>query len=203
MAPMGVTHSELNTSPAFDGLFQDPKEVFYHSQRLLHHLQARQQQYKDTEHEHGYCRESEDDETGSQDTAWSRLGIESPLNQSSSTLGDLTATVYTLESNVEPEGDVLQHLVQTLQSEVKDSQATVYELESRLNMAEHSNRLIVEELKTLLARQVYLQPLSISTSCDFSWSTSFGQTLGECQRLYYYQQCALGVLERFPGYRGG
>ncbi|KAF9956081.1 hypothetical protein BGZ72_003060 [Mortierella alpina] len=151
MHQAGVTHLELESSSAFDGLFQDPKEVFYHSQRLLQHLQARQQQHKDNMHDHGYSRESEDDETGSQDTAWSRLGMDSPLCQSSSTLGDPAPVVYSLESGVEPEGDVLQHLVHTLQSEVKDSQATVYELESRLNMAEHSNRLIIEELKTLLA----------------------------------------------------
>ncbi|KAF9939325.1 hypothetical protein BGZ67_009628 [Mortierella alpina] len=166
MDPLGVTHNQLETSSTFDGLFQDPKEVFYHSQRLLLHLQARQQKHKDNEHEHGYSRESEDDETGSQDTAWSRLGMDSPLNHSSSTLGDPAPALYSLESSIEPEGDVLQKMVHTLQSEVKDSQATVYELESRLNMAEQSNRLIVEELKTLLARQVYLQPLTISSSCD-------------------------------------
>ncbi|KAF9966647.1 hypothetical protein BGZ70_001682 [Mortierella alpina] len=164
--PLGGTHHDLETSAAFDGLFQDPKEVFYHSQRLLHHLQARQQQHKDYEHDHALTRESEDDETASQDTAWSRLGMDSPLNLSSSTLGDTAAVVFSLESSIEPEGDILQHLVHTLQSEVKDSQATVYELESRLNMAEHSNRLIVEELKTLLARQVHLQPLTISPSSD-------------------------------------
>ncbi|CAO3572110.1 unnamed protein product [Mortierella alpina] len=149
--PLGGTHHDLETSSAFDGLFQDPKEVFYHSQRLLQHLQTRQQQHRDYEHNHAHSRESEDDETASEDTAWSRLGMDSPLNLSSSTLGDPTPLVFSLESSTEPEGNALQHLLYTLQSEVKDSQATVYELESRLNMAEHSNRLIVEELKTLLA----------------------------------------------------
>ncbi|KAF8952870.1 hypothetical protein BGZ46_003357, partial [Entomortierella lignicola] len=48
-------------------------------------------------------------------------------------------------------GDVLESLVHTLQSEVQDSQATVHELEDRLNLAEHSNRHIIEELKMLLA----------------------------------------------------
>ena len=103
MHQAGVTHLELESSSAFDGLFQDPKEVFYHSQRLLQHLQARQQQHKDNMHDHGYSRESEDDETGSQDTAWSRLGMDSPLCQSSSTLGDPAPVAYSLESGVEPE----------------------------------------------------------------------------------------------------
>ncbi|KAG0212049.1 hypothetical protein BGX28_006947 [Mortierella sp. GBA30] len=49
------------------------------------------------------------------------------------------------------EGDVLEHQVQKLQSEVADTRAIVFDLESRLNAAESSNKYIVEELKMLLA----------------------------------------------------
>ncbi|KAF9903764.1 hypothetical protein BX616_001543, partial [Lobosporangium transversale] len=48
-------------------------------------------------------------------------------------------------------GDVLEHLVQRLQSEVADTRAIVFDLENRLNAAESSNRHIVDELKVLLA----------------------------------------------------
>ncbi|KAF9323047.1 hypothetical protein BGZ91_003869, partial [Linnemannia elongata] len=48
-------------------------------------------------------------------------------------------------------GEVLEHLVQKLQSEVADTRAVVSDLETRLNAAEHSNKHIVEELKMLLA----------------------------------------------------
>ncbi|KAF9312732.1 hypothetical protein BG003_005982 [Podila horticola] len=48
-------------------------------------------------------------------------------------------------------GDMLEHLVQRLQSEVADTRAIVQDLESRLNAAENSNRHIVQELKVLLA----------------------------------------------------
>ncbi|KAG0035518.1 hypothetical protein BGZ81_006895 [Podila clonocystis] len=48
-------------------------------------------------------------------------------------------------------GDLLEHLVQRLQSEVADTRAIVQDLESRLNAAENSNKHIVQELKVLLA----------------------------------------------------
>ncbi|KAG0354576.1 hypothetical protein BG005_006381 [Podila minutissima] len=48
-------------------------------------------------------------------------------------------------------GDMLEHLVQRLQSEVADTRAIVQDLESRLNAAENSNKHIVQELKVLLA----------------------------------------------------
>ncbi|KAG0311498.1 hypothetical protein BGZ97_011830, partial [Linnemannia gamsii] len=55
------------------------------------------------------------------------------------------------DSGIGIEGDVLEHLVQKLQSEVADTRAVVSDLETRLNAAEHSNKHIVEELKMLLA----------------------------------------------------
>ncbi|KAG0309737.1 hypothetical protein BGZ98_008873 [Dissophora globulifera] len=54
------------------------------------------------------------------------------------------------DSGVGLEGDVLEHLVQKLQSEVADTRAIVFDLESRLNVAENSNKHIVDELKMLL-----------------------------------------------------
>ncbi|KAF9984509.1 hypothetical protein BGZ75_003929 [Mortierella antarctica] len=55
------------------------------------------------------------------------------------------------DSGVGLEGGVLDHQVQKLQSEVADTRAIVFHLESRLNAAENSNKHIVEELKILLA----------------------------------------------------
>ncbi|KAF9351872.1 hypothetical protein BGX26_010187 [Mortierella sp. AD094] len=55
------------------------------------------------------------------------------------------------DSGVGLEGDVIEHLVQRLQSEVADTRAIVFDLESRLNAAENSNKYIVDELKMLLA----------------------------------------------------
>ncbi|KAG0363979.1 hypothetical protein BG005_000011 [Podila minutissima] len=49
------------------------------------------------------------------------------------------------------ERDVLEHQVQRLQTQVAETRAIVAELETRLNLAEWSNRHIVEELKMLLA----------------------------------------------------
>ncbi|KAG0055942.1 hypothetical protein BGZ83_006867 [Gryganskiella cystojenkinii] len=96
-------------------------------------------------------------ETESLDTAWSssNLGIDSPLNDSSSTLADSMTVITFVDSDLgDDEGEeVLQELVHQLKTEVQDSRATVYDLESRLSMAEHSSRNIVEELKLLLAEE--------------------------------------------------
>ncbi|KAF9092764.1 hypothetical protein BGX23_003933 [Mortierella sp. AD031] len=79
------------------------------------------------------------------------------MNQSSSTLADTTlptaTVIYMTNSDFGDgdEGDVLERLVQQLQSEVKGTRATVSELEAKLNLAEHSNTRIVKELKMLLA----------------------------------------------------
>ncbi|KAG0056536.1 hypothetical protein BGZ83_004559 [Gryganskiella cystojenkinii] len=77
----------------------------------------------------------------------------SNLTASSATLVEPTSIVgrHLSDSGVGMDGDVLEHLVQQLQSEVADTRAVVFDLESRLNAAEHSNKHIVEELKTLLA----------------------------------------------------
>ncbi|KAF9927211.1 hypothetical protein FBU30_003427 [Linnemannia zychae] len=64
---------------------------------------------------------------------------------------DLTAERAMTDSGIGIEGDMLEHLVQKLQSEVADTRAVVSDLETRLNAAEHSNKHIVEELKMLLA----------------------------------------------------
>ncbi|KAF9322958.1 hypothetical protein BGZ91_003924 [Linnemannia elongata] len=135
---------------------------------LLQQLQQRQRQQKTQEHgpeeqrkspadEEAQAGGDDDGETDSQRTAWSQLGIDSPMNQSSSTLAGadtpITTVIYMTDSDFGDgdEGDVLEHLVQQLQSEVKGTRATVSELETKLNLAEHSNRRIVEELKMLLA----------------------------------------------------
>ncbi|KAF9574825.1 hypothetical protein EC968_005303 [Mortierella alpina] len=55
------------------------------------------------------------------------------------------------DSGVGLEGGMLDRQVQKLQSEVADTRAIVFDLESRLNAAENSNKHIVEELKILLA----------------------------------------------------
>ncbi|KAF9436824.1 hypothetical protein BGZ76_002861 [Entomortierella beljakovae] len=55
------------------------------------------------------------------------------------------------DSGVGFEGDVVEYLVQKLQSEVADTRAIVFDLSSRLNAAENSNQHIVDELKMLLA----------------------------------------------------
>ncbi|KAI1317069.1 hypothetical protein EDD11_009052 [Mortierella claussenii] len=55
------------------------------------------------------------------------------------------------DAGLGPESDILEHLVQRLQSEVADTRAIVFDLESRLNAAEDSNKHIVDELKVLLA----------------------------------------------------
>ncbi|KAG0323595.1 hypothetical protein BGZ99_002691 [Dissophora globulifera] len=138
---------------SFDDFFQDHKKVLYQSQLLLQQLQQQQHQRQQKDHDDDpqddQTEGDDDEETDSQGTAWSRLGMDSPLNHSSSTLADSTTLVFMTDDG--PEGDVLEGLVQTLQSEVKDTRATVHELESRLNVAEHSNRRIVDELMTLLA----------------------------------------------------
>ncbi|KAI8598012.1 hypothetical protein EDD21DRAFT_383820 [Dissophora ornata] len=93
--------------------------------------------------------------------------LESPLDDvpSNPTLTESTALTITnvrvegagpeernlSDSGVGLEGEVLGHLVQTLQSEVADTRAIVFDLESRLNAAESSNKYIVDELKMLLA----------------------------------------------------
>ncbi|KAF9926049.1 hypothetical protein FBU30_004296 [Linnemannia zychae] len=161
-----------NTDAAtLEDFFHGHKQVFYQSQLLLQQLQQRQQRQQKTQ-EHGIgeqhreeagsidqTSEGDDDgETDSQATAWSQLGIDSPLNKSSSTLADTdtpltTAVIYMTDSEF-GDGDeavVLEQLVQQLQAEVKGTRATVSELETKLNLAEHSNRRIVEELKMLLA----------------------------------------------------
>lgn len=64
---------------------------------------------------------------------------------------DLAVERTLSDSGIGVEGEVLEHLVQKLQSEVADTRAVVSDLETRLNAAEHSNKHIVEELKMLLA----------------------------------------------------
>ncbi|KAG0327198.1 hypothetical protein BGZ99_008179 [Dissophora globulifera] len=90
--------------------------------------------------------------------------FDSPLHSSRSIfLPDTDSTALTIaddrgdhapralsDSGVGLEGDVLGHLVQKLQSEVADTRAIVFDLESRLNVAENSNKHIVDELKMLL-----------------------------------------------------
>ncbi|KAG0272152.1 hypothetical protein BGZ95_012106 [Linnemannia exigua] len=71
------------------------------------------------------------------------IGEPLPLSESSSEVSPCTGSTA--------EEDVLEHLVQKLQSEVADTRAAVSDLETRLNAAEHSNKHIVEELKMLLA----------------------------------------------------
>ncbi|KAK5816691.1 hypothetical protein F5H01DRAFT_341467 [Linnemannia elongata] len=157
-----------NDTTSLEDFFQGHKQVFYQSQMLLQQLQQRQRQQKTQEHgpeeqrkspadEEAQAGGDDDGETDSQRTAWSQLGIDSPMNQSSSTLADadtpITTVIYMTDSDFGDgdEGDVLEHLVQQLQSEVKGTRTTVSELETKLNLAEHSNRRIVEELKMLLA----------------------------------------------------
>ncbi|KAF9160814.1 hypothetical protein BGX21_000013 [Mortierella sp. AD011] len=94
--------------------------------------------------------------------------VDSPINQtlSNSTSEDSTALRISQlhdsnscdpaeksisDSGVGLEGDVIEHLVQRLQSEVAETRAIVFDLESRLNAAESSNKHIVDELKVLLA----------------------------------------------------
>ncbi|KAF9131541.1 hypothetical protein BGW39_001652 [Mortierella sp. 14UC] len=151
---------------SLEDFFQGHKQVFYQSQLLLQQLQQRQHQQKTQEqgeqkgeqHEETQTEGDDDGETNSQRTAWSQLGMDSPMNQSSSTLADTdtpltTAVIYMTDSDFGDgdEGDVLEQLVQQLQSEVKGTRATVSELETKLNLAEHSNKRIVEDLKMLLA----------------------------------------------------
>ncbi|KAG0274660.1 hypothetical protein BGZ95_009575 [Linnemannia exigua] len=146
---------------SLEDFFQGHKQVFYKSQLLLQQLQQRQRQQKSQEQseQQGEAQAEGDDdgEIDGQRTAWSQLGIDSLMNQSSSTLADndtpLTTVIYMTDSDIGEgdEGDVLEHLVQQLQSEVKGTRATVSELETKLNLAEHSNKRIVEELKMLLA----------------------------------------------------
>ncbi|KAF9134859.1 hypothetical protein BGW39_005574 [Mortierella sp. 14UC] len=83
------------------------------------------------------------------------IGEPLSLSESSSseapTRTDSTVERTLADSGIGIEGDVLEHLVQKLQSEVADTRAVVSDLETRLNAAEHSNKHIVEELKMLLA----------------------------------------------------
>ncbi|KAF9354627.1 hypothetical protein BGX26_007540 [Mortierella sp. AD094] len=135
---------------SYDDFFHDRKKIFYQSKILLQRLQQQQQMnHRDQLEDH--TEGDEDGETDSLSTTWSRLGMDSPSNQSSSTLVDSTTVLNMSDSGIDLEGDVLESLVQTLQSEVEDTQATVHDLEDRLNLAEHSNRHIIEELKMLLA----------------------------------------------------
>ncbi|KAG0262476.1 hypothetical protein DFQ27_002305 [Actinomortierella ambigua] len=75
-------------------------------------------------------------------------GKSSPLAQRHRDPAALTTAAtppqYTLD-------DVLELLVQKLQSEIADTRATVLDLENRLSAAESTNKHIVEELKMLLA----------------------------------------------------
>jgi hypothetical protein len=81
---------------SLEDFFQGHKQVFYQSQLLLQQLQQRQRQLKTQgqgaqkgePHEKTQTERDDDDETDSQRTAWSQLGINSPMNLSSSTLAD-------------------------------------------------------------------------------------------------------------------
>ncbi|KAK3843181.1 MAG: LOW QUALITY PROTEIN: hypothetical protein J3R72DRAFT_441007 [Linnemannia gamsii] len=76
---------------------------------------------------------------------------ESSSSSEASPRTDSTAERTLADSGIGIEGDVIEHLVQKLQSEVANTRAAVSDLETRLNAAEHSNKHIVEELKMLLA----------------------------------------------------
>lgn len=103
-----------NDTTSLEDFFQGHKQVFYQSQMLLQHLQQRQRQQKTQEHgpeeqrkgpadEEAQVEGDDDGETDSQRTAWSRLGIDSPMNQSSSTLADadtpVTTVIYMTDSD--------------------------------------------------------------------------------------------------------
>ncbi|KAF9165535.1 hypothetical protein BGX20_000537 [Mortierella sp. AD010] len=144
---------------SYDDFFHDHKKIFYQSKILLQRLQEQEQQQQQQQQQQmshndqleDQTEGDEDGETDSQGTNWSGLGMDSPSNQSSSTLVDSVTILHMSDSGIDLEGDGLESLVQTLQSEVEDTQATVHDLEDRLNLAEHSNRHIIEELKMLLA----------------------------------------------------
>jgi hypothetical protein len=107
--------SMANTeTTSLEDFFQGHKQVFYQSQMLLQQLQQRQRQQKTHEYSPGEQNkdpaeeqalpEGDDDgETDSQRTAWSQLGIDSPMNQSSSTLADadtpITTVIYMTDSD--------------------------------------------------------------------------------------------------------
>ncbi|KAG0239988.1 hypothetical protein BGW41_007383 [Actinomortierella wolfii] len=61
------------------------------------------------------------------------------------------ASSSSLPAEAADKDDVLELLVQKLQSEIADTRATVLDLENRLSAAENTNKHIVEELKMLLA----------------------------------------------------
>ncbi|KAF9431458.1 hypothetical protein BGZ76_000280 [Entomortierella beljakovae] len=129
---------------SYDDFFHDHKLIIHQSKLVLQQLQQQQQQQQQQQREEQLEQsnldlesntEGDDDgETDSQTTAWSQIGIDSPLNYSSSTLADSTTVLYMTDSGKELEGDVLESLVHTLQSEVEDSKATVHDLEDRLNL---------------------------------------------------------------------
>ncbi|KAF9101543.1 hypothetical protein BGX27_011439 [Mortierella sp. AM989] len=171
-----------------DDFFEDRKKIFYQSKLLLQRLQQQEQLQLNHNNQHE-DQTDEDGETDSQSsTLWSPLGMESPLNESSSTLADLTTVVFKSDSGIGLEGDVLESLVQTLQSEVKDSQATAHDLEGRLNLAEHSNKHIIEELKMLLAdAEATLR--NAGKSHSFSASGGRGSSSYEDSNIVYNRIC--------------
>ncbi|KAF9911666.1 hypothetical protein EC991_002784 [Linnemannia zychae] len=79
------------------------------------------------------------------------LSLSEPSSSEAPVRADSIVERTLADSAIGIEGDVLEHLVQKLQSEVADTRAVVSDLETRLNAAEHSNKHIVEELKMLLA----------------------------------------------------
>ncbi|KAF8932740.1 hypothetical protein BGZ58_006847 [Dissophora ornata] len=187
-----LTDAETRSS---DDFFLKHKKVFFESHLLLQQLQLQQQQqqqHRNQDDQHEDQTDGDDnEETDSQGTAWSRLGIDSPLNQSSSTLADTTTVLFMTDAVIGAEGDALESLVQTLQSEVKDTRATVYELEDRLDLAEHSNRRIVEELKMLLAdAEVVLRNAEKPTGDDSSPSSHKNGSAGiDDSNIVYNRIC--------------
>ncbi|KAI1314876.1 hypothetical protein EDD11_001599 [Mortierella claussenii] len=174
---------------SFEDFFEDHKKVFYRSQLLLQQLHESKQQKLNQDQ-----RQDDDDgegDTDSQCTAWSRIGMDSPMNQSSVTLADWIPVPYT-ELAVEKQEGVPQSLIQSLQSEVEDTRSTVNELEEKLVLAEHSSRRIVEELKALLAEaEVTLR--NASEASDNSRNASSSQEglsgHGEDPSIVYSRIC--------------
>ncbi|KAI9234543.1 MAG: hypothetical protein BYD32DRAFT_423295 [Podila humilis] len=89
------------------------------------------------------------------------------------------------------ERDVLEHQVQRLQTQVAETRAIVAELETRLNLAEWSNRHIVEELKMLLADAEGTLVGSDESGSENETTSTHGHMQDEDANVIYNRICVV------------
>ncbi|KAG0332311.1 hypothetical protein BG004_001311, partial [Podila humilis] len=154
------THYDTHSNNIFYGVFplseqESDTNAQDYSTKFDGHIRTWSYQDTLTNSNHGDDDSDDADDENGNESDKAEGDDEAPVTINSSIDNErqlvLLSSSKTDASTVLESGDMLEHLVQRLQSEVADTRAIVHDLESRLNAAENSNKHIVQELKVLLA----------------------------------------------------